>query len=71
MAAILFLFQCVSLYILATGKVIVILNVQFADWYFEHSLWNDAPLNDAGLHWWLVNIGSDNPLVPSGNWNQY
>ena len=30
-------------------------------------LWNYPNMNVTGLHWWSVNIGSCNGLVPSGN----
>ena len=33
----------------------------------RHLLWNCPHKNVIGLHWWLVNIGSGNGLVPSGN----
>ena len=39
----------------------------FSDWWFRHLLWNCLNMNVTGLHWWSVNIGSGNGLVPSGN----
>ena len=39
----------------------------FSDWWLRHLLWNCPRMNDTGLHWWLVNIGSGNGLVLSGN----
>ena len=44
----------------------VILNFQQSyQEYFEHFLWKCSQVNDTRPHWWLVNIGSDNGLVPS------
>ena len=42
----------------------------FSDWWLRHLLWNYPNLNVTGLHWWSVNIGSGNSLVPSGNLSQ-
>ena len=39
----------------------------FSDWWLRHLLWNCSDRNVTGLHWWSVNIGSGNGLVPSGN----
>ena len=36
-------------------------------WYLEHFLWNCPGLDAKWPHWWMVNIGSGNGLVPSGN----
>ena len=33
---------------------------------FSFSLWNCLQVNATRPHWWLVNIGSGNGLVPSG-----
>ena len=33
--------------------------------YFEHILWKCSQENDTRPHCWLINIGSDNGLVPS------
>ena len=37
------------------------------DTYLEYFLWNCPLVNTTSPHWWLVNIGSGNGLVPSGN----
>ena len=39
----------------------------FSDWWLRHLLWNCLNMNVTGLHWWSVNIGSGNGLVPSVN----
>ena len=39
----------------------------FSDWWLRHLLWNCPNMNVSGPHWWSVNIGSGNGLVPSGN----
>ena len=39
----------------------------FIDWWWRHLLRNCPNMNVTGLHWWSVNIGSGNGLVPSGN----
>ena len=39
----------------------------FSDWWLRHLLWNCPDMNVNWLHWWSVNIGSGNGLVPSGN----
>ena len=44
-----------------------IFKMDFSDWWLRHLLWNFPNLNVTGLHWWSVNIGSSNGLVPSGN----
>ena len=36
------------------------------DKYLKHFLWNYPQVNATRLHWWSVNIGSGNGLVPSG-----
>ena len=41
--------------------------MDFSDWWLRHLLWNCPNMNVTGLHWWSVNIGSGNGLVPSGN----
>ena len=41
--------------------------MDFIDWRLKHLLWNCPNMNVSGLHWWSVNIGSGNGLVPSGN----
>ena len=41
--------------------------MDFGDWWLRHLLWNCPDMNITGLHWWSVNIGSGNGLVPSGN----
>ena len=38
----------------------------FSDWWWRHLFWNCPNMNVTGLHWWSVNIGSGNGLVPSG-----
>ena len=35
--------------------------------YLEHFLWNYPQVNTTRSHWWLINTGSGNGLVPSGN----
>ena len=42
-------------------------HTQIKDKYLEHFLWNCPQVNAIRLHWWLVNIGSGNGLVSSGN----
>ena len=37
------------------------------DKYLAKHLWNCSQLTATRHHWWLVNIGSGNDLVPSGN----
>ena len=37
-----------------------------SDWWLRYLLWNYPNMNVTGLHWWSVNIGSGNGLVPSG-----
>ena len=37
------------------------------DGWLRHLLWNCPNMNVTGLHWWSVNIGSGDGLVPSGN----
>ena len=39
----------------------------FNDKYLKYFLWNCYQVNATTPHWSLVNIGSDNGLVPSGN----
>ena len=39
----------------------------YTELYLECSLWNCSQTNTTGPHWWLVNIGLGNGLVPSGN----
>ena len=41
--------------------------MDFSDWWLRHLLWNCPNMIVTGLHWWSVNIGSGNGLVPSGN----
>ena len=50
-------------------KKVWICNFQtnFRDWWLRHHLWNCSDMNVTGLHWWSVNIGSGNGLVPLGN----
>ena len=38
----------------------------FSDWRLRHLLRNCPDMKVTGLHWWSVNIGSGNGLVPSG-----
>ena len=38
-----------------------------ADWYHEYSLWNCFQVISKKSHYWQLNIGSANGLVPSGN----
>ena len=38
-----------------------------SEWYLEKNLWNCPEFDANGLHWWSVNIGSGNGLMPSGN----
>ena len=37
------------------------------DRYHEHFLWNCSQVNATRSYWWLINIGSGNGLVLSGN----
>ena len=45
----------------------VIFKQILSDWWLRHLLWNCTNVNVTGLHWWSINIGSGNGLVPSGN----
>ena len=47
--------------------IYVIFRTDFNDWWLRHLLWNCPHMIVTGLHWWSVNIGSVNGLVPSGN----
>ena len=60
---------CCHINSLAPGKFEWNSNFQidFSDWWLRHLLWNCPNMNVIGLHWWSVNIGSGNGLVPSGN----
>ena len=51
---------------LAPGKVEWNFETDFSDWSMRHLLWNCPDMNVTGPHWWSVNIGSGNGLVPSG-----
>ena len=44
-------------------------NVQtyFTNRYLEDFMWNYPQVNAEETHWWHVNTGSDNGLVPTGN----
>ena len=42
-------------------------HTHFNDTYLEYFLWNCNQLNATTPHWSLINIGSGNGLVPSGN----
>ena len=44
----------------------VILQDDLSDWWLRYRLWNCAQINITGPHWWKVNIGSGDGLVPSG-----
>ena len=39
----------------------------FNNKYLKYFLWNGYQVNATKPHWSLVNLGSDNGLVPSGN----
>ena len=39
----------------------------FNDWWLSYLPWNYPQMNVTGPFWWLVNIGSGNGLVLSGN----
>ena len=41
--------------------------IHFNDRYLKYFLWNCYQVNATTPHWSLVNIGSGNGLVPSGN----
>ena len=41
--------------------------VHFIDWWLGHLSWNSFQVDVFGPHWWEVNIGSGNGLVPSGS----
>ena len=41
--------------------------MDFSDWWLRHLLWNCPDMYVTGLHWWSVDIGSGNGLMPSGN----
>ena len=40
---------------------------QIEDWYIEYFPWNCSRLNAKTHRWWLINIGSGNGVVTSGN----
>ena len=40
--------------------------MDYSNWWLRHLLWNYPNMNVTGLHWWSVNIGSGNGLVPPG-----
>ena len=42
------------------------LQTHIKDKYLQHFLENCPHVNTKSVHWWLVNIGSGNDLVPSG-----
>ena len=44
----------------------VIFKLYIKNRYLEHFLWNCPQVNATRPHWWLVNIGSVNGLVPNG-----
>ena len=48
-------------------KFIHSFQTDFSYWWLRHLLWKCPNMNVTGLHWWSVNIGSGNGLVPSGN----
>ena len=52
---------------LAPGRFECNFQMDFSHWWFMHFLWNWPNMNVTGLHWWSLNIGSGNGLVPSGN----
>ena len=39
----------------------------FSDWWLRYLIWNWPQMNATKPHWWLVNIGSGNGLMSSGN----
>ena len=41
-----------------------ICNFQTSHWCLRHLLWNCSNMNVTALHWWSVNIGSGNGLLP-------
>ena len=45
----------------------VIFKRLFSDWWLRYLLRNYSNMHVTGLHWWSVNMGSGNGLVPSGN----
>ena len=46
-------------------KLVIFKLISRITWIREHYLWNCLQVNATGPHWWLVNIGSSNGLVPS------
>ena len=55
---------------LVNGKPIPMINIwqtHINDKYLKYFLWNCYQVNATTPHWSLVNIGSGNGLVPSGN----
>ena len=64
------LVESVLLTSFSQGDVVVISYVWFwnksNDWYHKHSLSSWSQVNATKPHWWPVNIGSGNGLVPSG-----
>ena len=46
---------------------IVYRSMTFSDWRLRHLLWKCPNINVTGLHWWSVDIGSGNGLVPLAN----
>ena len=43
------------------------IKANFTDWWLRYFWWNCPQLIVTGYHWWYVNIGSGNGLVPSGS----
>ena len=41
--------------------------MDFSGWWLRHLWWNCPNIDVTGLHWWSVNIGSGNGLVPLAN----
>ena len=47
-------------------KLVIFKLISRIDRYLGHFLWNYPQANATRSHWWLVNIGSGNDLVPQG-----
>ena len=56
---------------LAPGRFEVIsksnFHTLFIDWYIQHVLWSWSYVHSTEAHWWYVNIGSGNGLMPTGH----
>ena len=64
--------SCFNFNTLAPGRCccyskFVIIQIHIKYRYLDHFLWNCPQVNAIRPYWWLVNFGSGNGSVPSGN----